>query len=227
MTFCRQRESGLEARYGEMESSLFFSFVMTAPAMAQTVYPWSEAVISVRDIEKASALFVEVGNWQIVREGKIDPKEIAYWQLPSQATGEYRYICAPMASSGCLRFVRIDNAGPQIPIRLALRAWDTGGIYSIMVRSDNVPQLFQDAIAMGWWAESRPIRFQFGTSDLRNVVLTGPHGINLAVYERISPDFTAFPVGRISEGFNSMRMVKDKAKARTFYEDQLGLRVVI
>ncbi len=82
--------------------------------------------------------------------------------------------------------------------------------------------LYEQALELGWWAESPPIRFQFGASDLRNVVLQGPHGINLAVYERISPDFAAFPVGAISQGFNSMRMVRDRQTARDFYRDTLG-----
>jgi catechol 2,3-dioxygenase-like lactoylglutathione lyase family enzyme len=38
--------------------------------------------------------------------------------------------------------------------------------------------------------------------------------------------FTAFPVGRISQAFNSMRMVRDKAAARSFYEQSLGFSVL-
>ena len=95
-----------------------------------------------------------------------------------------------------------------------------------MVRSNNVPALFEQAIALGWWAESEPIRFTFGASDLRNVVLTGPHGINVAVYERLSPPFTAFPVGRMSEAFNSMRMVRSRPASRVFYEQKLGFSVL-
>lgn len=198
----------------------------TAPASAQSVSPWTETLVSVRDLDQASRLFRELGDWQVKGEGDVAKAELRYWKLPETATGRYQLICAPATDTGCIRFVRLAGVGPQIPIRLALRAWDTGGIFSIMVRSDNVPQLFADAIAMGWWAESQPIRFQFGTSDLRNVVLTGPHGINLAVYERISPDFAAFPVGRISQGFNSMRMVKNKPLARAFYEQKLGFSVL-
>ncbi|SIN59745.1 Catechol 2,3-dioxygenase [Parasphingorhabdus marina DSM 22363] len=199
---------------------------LAIPASAQTVSPWTETLVSVENLDQASRLFRELGSWEIKSEGKVATAELRYWKLPATASGRYQLICAPATETGCIRFVRLEGVGPQAPVRLALRAWDTGGIFSIMVRSDNVPQLFSDAIAMGWWAESQPIRFQFGTSDLRNVVLTGPHGINLAVYERITPDFTAFPVGRISQGFNSMRMVRDKALARAFYEQKLGFSVL-
>jgi hypothetical protein len=96
-----------------------------------------------------------------------------------------------------------------------------------MMRSDDLPALFDTAILAGWWAESPPIRFSFGGSDLRNVVLTGPHGINFAVYERLSPPFTAFPLGPISQGFNSMRMVASRPTAHGVVPVQQGTAVPI
>jgi catechol 2,3-dioxygenase-like lactoylglutathione lyase family enzyme len=196
-----------------------------SPAAAQGVAPWSEAVVSVTDISAATRLFREVGGWQRSHAGKVARAELAYWRLPATARATFERWCAPATGTGCIRFVRFSGVA-QRPIRLATRAWDTGGIFSIMVRSDNVPALFDAAIARGWWAESAPIRFTFGASDLRNVVLTGPHGINLAVYQRVSPPFTAFPVGRISQAFNSMRMVKNRPAARAFYEHKLGFAVL-
>lgn len=189
------------------------------------VSPWTEAVASVSDFEPATRLFREAGDWELRQRGEMDRAELDYWQLPAEAGATFELWCAPEADTGCIRFVRFSGVEQQ-PVRIAARAWDTGGIYSFMVRSDDIPSLFDSAIKLGWWAESQPIRFQFGTSDLRNVVLQGPHGINVAVYERISPDFTAFPVGRISQGFNSMRMTRDRRIAQAFYEDTLGFDVL-
>ena len=203
----------------------FAASLITLPVAAQTVGPWTEAVISVEDIAQSSRLFREVGKWRITHKGKLSRSELEYWNMPDEAGGTFQRLCAPATNTGCIRFIKFTGV-PQRPIRLAKRAWDTGGIYSIMVRSDNVSALFDAAITMGWWAESEPIRFTFGASDLRNVVLTGSHGINLAVYERISPAFTAFPVGRISQGFNSMRMVRSKPESRAFYEQKLGFSVL-
>ncbi len=197
---------------------------LAAPATAIGVAPWSEAIVSVEDIVSATRLFREVGGWTIRQQGRVDRAELDYWKLPPIATATFQRLCAPKVDTGCLRFVSFKGVA-QRPIRRAARAWDTGGIYSVMVRSDNVPALFEAALKRGWWAEAEPIRFNFGASDLRNIVLVGPHGINLAVYERISPPFTDFPVGRISQGFNSMRMVKTKAVARGFFE-KLGFGVV-
>jgi catechol 2,3-dioxygenase-like lactoylglutathione lyase family enzyme len=196
-----------------------------APIAAQQIEPWSEAVLSVEDIADATKLFREVGGWRVTHKGKVARAELDYWKLPAKASATFERLCAPEVDTGCIRFVRFTGVA-QRPIRVATRAWDTGGIFSIMVRSDNVPALFDAAIKLGWWAESEPVRFSFGQSDLRNVVLTGPHGINIAVYERLSPPFTAFPVGPISQGFNSMRMVRDKAAARDFYAKTLGFSLV-
>jgi catechol 2,3-dioxygenase-like lactoylglutathione lyase family enzyme len=199
--------------------------LIASPAAAQSVAPWQEAVISVREFEPSTRLFVKAGNWRIVSKGKVERSELEYWKLPKTANATYQLLCAPATVTGCIRFVRVAGVA-QRPIRRAVRAWDTGGIYSVMVRSDNVPALFDQALDMGWWAEAQPVRFTFGKSDLRNVVLIGPDGLNIAVYERISPAFIAFPVGRVSQAFNSMRMVKDKAAARAFYEKQLGFSVL-
>ena len=205
---------------------LFLGSALAAqPATDYGVQPWSEAVVSVTEFEPATRLFRYAGGWQLVGSGKIDRSELTYWQLTKNASGTYEQWCAPQADIGCIRFIRL-NGVEQEPIRPAARPWDTGGIFSIMVRSDNVPALYSQALKLGWWAESLPIRFQFGTSDLRNVVLTGPHGINIAVYERITPDLAGFPLGRISQGFNAMRMVRDRPIARDFYKDALGFAVL-
>ena len=196
-----------------------------SPTVSASVQSWSEAVVSVQNISAVSQLFRQAGGWTVRQRGQVVRAELDYWKLPPTARATFERLCAPAVETGCLRFVRFTGVS-QKPIRLATRAWDTGGIYSVMVRSDNVPALFDAAIKLGWWAEAQPIRFTFGASDLRNVVLVGPHGINLAVYQRVSPPFTAFPVGRISQGFNSMRMVRDKPAARAFYEQKLGFGVV-
>ena len=83
--------------------------------------------------------------------------------------------------------------------------------------------MFDAAIKRGWWAESPPYAFSFGGSDLLNVVIRRPHGVDYALYERKSPTFTGFPVGKLSQAFNTMRMVKDQPTSLAWYRDKLGL----
>lgn len=205
---------------------LFAAPAAAGPGAAEAgVEPWTEAVVSVAEFEPATRLFREAGDWRLVRSGEVAKAELAYWRLPPAASARFERWCAPLADTGCIRFIRFAGVA-QEPVRPAARAWDTGGIYSIMVRSDDVEALYRQALALGWWAESPPIAFRFGRSDLKNVVLQGPHGVNIAVYERLAPAFTAFPVGRISQAFNSMRMVRNRPAARDFYRDALGFGLV-
>lgn len=187
------------------------------------IAPWSEVVVSVTDLSKSSDWLVRDGGWRVLSVGPIDPNEIAYWGLPEDVTGAFRKICAPKATSGCIRYVRFDGVKDQKPIRPAARPWDTGGIFSIMLRSEDMQALYDAAIKRGWWAESPSYAFSFGGSDLLNVVIRGPHGVNYALYERKAPAFTGFPVGKLSQAFNTMRMVKDQPASLAWYRDKLGL----
>lgn len=207
-----------------MLAAVLALFATAATGVAPVIKPWTEAVVSVRAPDQAARLFLQAGDWRVSDRGRLSAGERAHWRLPAGAGGSYLKICAPAAATGCIRFVRFTGVA-QRPVRLAARAWDTGGIFSVMVRSDNVQALFDTAIGFGWWAESEPIAFAFGGSALKNVVLQGPDGFNLAVYERTSPPFTAFPVGRISQAFNSMRMVRNQRASVAFYR-RLGFKPV-
>ncbi len=214
------RRSGLK-RWAAGALAAWSAAVVTSPACAQATGGWTEAVVSVADLAAMPGFLERIGDWRETGSGELTASELAYWQVGG--SGRWRRLCAPEASLGCIRFIRFEGV-EQEPIRPAARAWDTGGIYSLMVRSSDVDALYQAALAEpGWWAESPPIRFQFGQSDLKNVVIQGPHGINIAAYERVSPAFTAFPVGQISQVFNTMRMVRNQPAAKAFYAG-LGFR---
>lgn len=202
------------------------AFPLAAQSAADDgVEPWTEAVVSVTDLEESAGWLVDHGGWREVASGPLDRSELDYWDLPERVTGAFLKICAPQAEAGCIRYVRFDGA-EQRPVRLAARPWDTGGIFSIMLRTEDARAAFDAAIARGWWAESQPYAFAFGGSDLVNVVIRGSHGVNYALYERKSPPFDAFPVGALSRAFNAMRMVKDQPRALAFYRDTLGFGVL-
>ncbi|MFW5816856.1 MAG: CpcT/CpeT family chromophore lyase, partial [Wenzhouxiangella sp.] len=103
-------------------------------------------------------------------------------------------------------------------------AWDSGGYFSLMMRARGRESVYRDALALGWTAESEPVRFEFPPSVLANVVLKGPDGINIALYERLEPPLDAFwQFERLSQPFNAMQMVADIDRADAFFTSVLGM----
>jgi len=186
--------------------------------------PWQEALISVRDPDHAARFFIEVGEFELVARGALDDREIEYWQLDPGVDADFLLLKAPGADHGFLRFVRFKGA-EQIPVRVGARAWDTGGYFSLMMRAHGLDAVYADALALGWMAESEPVRFEFPPSVLANVVLKGPDGINVALYERLQPALDAsWQFGRVSQPFNAMQMVADIERADAFFKDLLGMQ---
>ena len=186
--------------------------------------PWREALISVRDLDASARFFIEVGGFDELARGDLAADEIAYWQLETGASGEFLLLAAPGTDHGFVRLVRFDGVGQQ-PIRVGARAWDSGGYFSLMMRAHDLDGVYDDALALGWASESEPVRFDFGSSVLANVVLKGPDGINIALYERLEPpldDFWQFE--RLSQPFNAMQMVADIEAADAFFTGILGMR---
>jgi|GEM_PF-117573 len=191
-----------------------------APLLSE---PWREAMLSVRDPQQVARLFIEIGGFEVVAEGHLDPREMTYWQLPGESAGEFLLLRAPDTDHGFLRFVRF-NGVEQTPIRVGARAWDTGGYFSLMMRARGLGAVYADALALGWLAESEPVQFIFPPSVLGNVVLKGPDGINIALYERLEPPLDEFwQFERLSQPFNAMQMVADVEQANDFFTGVLGM----
>lgn len=217
--------TGAAAAAFSLAAATLLSSPAQAGAEAHGVAPWTEAVVIVDDLDASAAWLISDGGWRETGRGQVSRAELDYWRLPAGASGTFLRICAAESTQGCIRYVDLDGV-EQRPIRLAARPWDTGGIFSIMLRSEDTQALFDAAIARGWWAESEPYRFNFAGSALVNVVVRGPHGVNYALYQRTSPPFNAFPVGKLSQAFNTMRMVRNQPEALAFYRDRLGFKVL-
>jgi len=144
--------------------------------------------------------------------------------LPAGASGEVLTLKAPGSEHGLVRLIRFDDAGPKVPTRPGARAWDTGCIWSLMVRVKGMESVYDDAIAMGWWTETPITYLEFGPSKLNIVVFKGPDGLQVQGYERLTtplPEgFTPFE--RVSQPFNIMQMSRDRETARVLMEDVLG-----
>lgn len=189
-----------------------------------TTSAWSEAVISVSDLDQTARFFREIGGYETVWQGALGYEEIEAFGLPDTASGEALLLLAPNADSGYIRLVRFDNAGRKVPTRPGARAWDMGCFWSVMVRAHDLDAIYDDAIAMGWGTETPIAPLSFNGSELRIVVFKGPDGVQVQSYERLNrpiPEgFTPFE--RLSRPFNIMQMTRDRDAVRELMVDVLG-----
>ena len=164
---------------------------------------WAEAVLKVHEPQLLVEFAERVAGWQAtaIPDGG--------WLLHDAAYGV-----------GALRVLR---AAPRTPRPAPYRPWDTGGLFSVMTRSNDLHGAFAAATALGWSAANTPVTLEFGGVTLANVVLRGASGVNVAIYERLQPRMPDEPdLRKLRRPFNAMQVVHDLPRAKSFYVDLLG-----
>ena len=206
------------------------AWLITACAVAEpiegpvTTQAWQEAVVSVTDLDRSAQFFSEIGGYERKWRGVVHDSEIRAWGLPESAGGEALLLGPAGQDTGLVRLVRFDNAGRKEPTRPGARAWDTGCYFSLMVRMKDMPSIYDDAVAMGWWTETPMTYLEFGESKLNVMVFRGPDGIQVQGYERLAPPLPDAipPFERFTRPFNVMQMVRDRDVAYDFFTEVLG-----
>ncbi|MCB1623697.1 MAG: hypothetical protein KDI32_03855 [Pseudomonadales bacterium] len=186
---------------------------------------WQEAVISTRSLGALEEFFTTVAGYRVLWRGLSDASVSRYYQLPDR---QYREVLLGDAAGtpGLVRLVEF-GAAAAITIRAAAQPWDTGGILSLMTRSNDTQAVWQAAQALGWSAFNEPVDFDFGAVRLRNIILRGPDGVNVSVYERLEPRMpNDADLRKLRRPFNSMQSVKDLDRTRAFYIDTLGFELI-
>lgn len=197
---------------------------IAAASEAVTSRAWQEAVVSVSDLDRTARFFVEIGDYAVKWRGRLQNSELEAFGLPGDASGEALLLGPVDASTGLVRLVRFDDAGPREPVRPGSRAWDTGCYFSLMVRAKDLAAIYDDAIAMGWWTETPITYLEFGASRLNVVIFRGPDGLQVQAYERLSPPLpdAVGNFARLTRPFNVMQMVKSRDRTYGFFTDVLG-----
>lgn len=187
---------------------------------------WTEAVISVSSLARTTEFFTMVARWQVVGRGRTDRSLLQHWGLPSSASAREALLCNPGDRSGCVRLIQFAGV-PQLQIRSGAQPWETGGVFSLMTRARDLEGAFSRARSLGYGGFSDPIEFEYHGVRLKNVVLRGPDGINVAIYERMAPPLTGWSTIRgLSSPFNAMQTVRDRDRARDFYVRVLGYQAL-
>jgi hypothetical protein len=194
---------------------------------------WSEAVCLVGDGEPVRRFASTVAGWQVGEPVRIDPSLAAFMGLPAAAAGAGRQwrITDGTGRAGALRLIELPSlraqGGAESGSAAAEPPWCTGGIFSVMVRSNALRERWLAARALGWDAVTAPVDLEFSGVAIANVILRGPQGVNVSIYERLSPRMPDEPdLLKLRRPFNSMQVVADLAGARRFYIDTLGFAVV-
>lgn len=183
---------------------------------------WSEAVISVSRLAVMEEFLTQVAQWRVVSRGETDPALLRHWGLPPQAHAREALLCNPGDQSGCVRLLEFRGV-PQVQIRSGAQPWETGGIFSLMTRSRDIDGAFARARSLGYGGFSDPIYFDYKGVRLKNMVLRGPDGVNLAIYQREIPKLEGWSTIRgLSSPFNAMQMVHDRERSRAFWVGVLG-----
>lgn len=193
---------------------------------------WQEAVISTANPQPLLDFFTRVAGWRVTASQAMPPATRRFYlgeaaPAPDPAPREWLVTDAEGAP-GFVRLVAI-GAPRATPIRASAMAWDTGGIMSLMTRSNATASVQRAAERLGWGALNDPVELNLTDSGVKltNVVLRGPEGVLVSVYERLVPRTPDAPdLQRLRRPFNSMQSVRDVAAARRFYVDVLGFEVV-
>ncbi|MFK8051373.1 MAG: VOC family protein [Woeseiaceae bacterium] len=189
-----------------------------------TVNPWQEAVVSVSDLDRSAAFFLDIGGYTVSWRGPLSASEIRSWGLSAEAFGEALLLTHQDSEQGAIRLIRFDNAGRQEPTRPGGHAWDTGCYFSLMIRMKDIQAIYDNAIRLGWWNETPITYLEFGASKLNIMIFKGPDGLQVQGYERLSPALPA-AVGsfdRMSRPFNIMQMVRNRDASYDFFTRILG-----
>lgn len=189
---------------------------------------WKEAVTLVSDLERWCALADTVCGWTLAHRGSVDKRVLTQWALPTTASAEEALFCCGTEAQGFVRFMQLDNVGTPTRIRAGAMPWDTGGIFSLMVRTMDLNGVYETALSEGWTAVADPVSFHYNGLTLANVILRGPDGVSFGMYERVDPRLEGWDhISCMSQPFNCMQIVRDRDATRNFHRDALGFSAFV
>jgi catechol 2,3-dioxygenase-like lactoylglutathione lyase family enzyme len=183
---------------------------------------WKEAVVSVHDLP----LWVDLANrefgWTLAHQGPVGRDQLDAWGLAAAVTAQEALFHCGDEPQGVVRFVSFRGAA-QLWIRAGAMPWDTGGIFSLMLRARDIQAVTTGMLKRGWTLTTDPVTFDYNGQLLTNVILRGPDGVGFGVYERVKPALEGWPhVKRLSQPFNCMQIVQNRDATRDFHRDVLG-----
>jgi len=195
--------------------------------MSFQLFPYSEVVFSVGNIEKAAAIYRDYMGWQVIHQATNDRHQPAFWRLTEPCTADEMLLQLPGTDKGRIRLMQFKGVA-QDYIRPSAQTWDTGGYLDIDLRVDNMRQVYNDLREMGWHGISNPVQMQMGPFLLEELLMKGHDEIMIAFVNRIDPPQPVMAGGRhiVSNVYLSAMIVKDLQRAKYFFVHQLGFQLL-
>lgn len=189
------------------------------------VHSYHEVVFSVKDLGKAKAFYTDYVGAIVVYEGKAEASQASIWGLPEHCQiDEVLLEFVGNRTCGKLRLLKFHGV-EQTYTRSGGRVWDTGGIYDIDLRVNNIDLVYDEMRELGWHGENDPVELRSGGFILKEVVMKGHDDIVLALVNRTYPpmgldEALKFP----SNIYLSALICKDLEIAKSFFIHQLGFQ---
>lgn len=195
--------------------------------MSFRLFPYTEVVLSVGNLEKSAALYRDYMGWEVVHKTFGDRRQPAFWQLPESCTADEMLLRLPGTDKGQIRLIQF-NGVRQEYIRPGAQTWDTGGYLDIDLRVDDLQKVYHELCETGWHGIGSPQRVQIGPFLLEEVLMKGPDEITVAFVRRIEPPQPVMAGGRniVSNVYLSAMTVKNLERAEYFFINQLGFRLL-
>ena len=196
---------------------------------------WVEAVISVSRAQPMLEFAHRVAGWETKYRGSVGPSVLRFYE-PGDSALRVVQRGAPQewllgdhsGTPGLLRLIAFNNPR-SVQIRSGAQPWDTGGILSIMTRSNATAAVYRAAQNLGWNAFNDPVVLNLPDTGVKltNVIVRGPDGVNVSVYERLVPRMPDdLDLHKLRRPFNSMQSVRSIERARDFYVQVLGFELL-
>jgi len=183
---------------------------------------WKEAVVSVHDLSFWVSTAEHEFAWSLGHRGAVSREQLEAWGLPGHVGADEALFHCGDEAQGFVRFVAFKGA-KQERIRAGAMPWDTGGIFSLMLRARDLINVKDGLLDRGFTMVADPVTFDYNGQILTNIIFRGPDGVSFGVYERVTPPLTGWPhVKKFSQPFNCMQIVRSRDATRDFHRDVLG-----
>ncbi|MCS7001711.1 MAG: hypothetical protein NZ518_02565 [Dehalococcoidia bacterium] len=181
-----------------------------------------EMVLSVKHLDRATAVYTEVAQFVVKAAGLADPRLAVAWGLPADTRIEERLLGLPNDDRSLLRLVRIHATG-QVQIRSSARPFDTGGIFNINSLVKDIDVVFEALRDHGFQGFADPNRYTLFGKPYAGAMLRGHDGVVINLLQRVDQPYDDLPpFATMSPIRNATQVVADFSASRRFFTEQLG-----